>query len=70
MMPISSEESQQEFLREAMERLGLSRKEFAARLSVSLPTLHNWLQPSDSQNFRKLPPIARSYVTDILKWEA
>lgn len=60
--------SQQEELQQAMEELGMTRKEFAARISVSVRTLHKWLLPSESSDFRKLPAMGRAYVREILEW--
>jgi len=68
-MAKKGEPSQQEFLREAMRELGMTRAAFAARLHVSVDTLNGWMQPSDSQKFRAMSPMATGYVKDILKWE-
>ncbi|SPK70100.1 conserved protein of unknown function (plasmid) [Cupriavidus taiwanensis] len=59
---------QQQFLREAMSRLGMTRDEFAARISVPRRTLDKWLLPADSKDFRALPEIGRAYITEILSW--
>jgi len=42
--------TQQEFLRDAMHRLDMTRDEFADRIAVKRKTLDNWiLPPSDSR---------------------
>lgn len=61
--------AQQDLLRVAMERLGMTRAEFAARLSIAVRTLDKWLLPSDSADARTMPEMGRSYVCEILKWQ-
>ena len=59
--------SQQEFLRDAMKRLGMTRQEFAARLNLtSRYRLDNWLLPSGSTGFRELDPVIWQFVREIL----
>lgn len=60
---------QQELLREAMAQLGMTRDEFAARISVSRRGLDKWLLPKESNDFRALPDIGRAYIEEILRWE-
>ncbi|HHT8966388.1 TPA: transcriptional regulator [Burkholderia cenocepacia] len=60
--------SQQDELRHAMEVLGMTRAEFAARISVPIRTLDKWLLPSESSDFRALPAMGRAYVREILEW--
>ncbi|MDT4852023.1 hypothetical protein FQZ97_862390 [compost metagenome] len=60
--------AQQDLLREAMNQLGMTREEFAARLSVSKRTLDKWLLPSASADFRALPEMGRAYIREILTW--
>ncbi|WP_338639965.1 transcriptional regulator [Burkholderia pyrrocinia] len=61
--------SQQELLRVAMDRLGMTRAEFAARLSIAVRTLDKWLLPADSPDSRTMPDMGRSYVLEILQWQ-
>ncbi|KVD69727.1 aspartate carbamoyltransferase catalytic chain [Burkholderia sp. ABCPW 14] len=61
--------SQQELLRVAMDQLGMTRAEFAVRLSVAARTLDKWLLPDDSPDARTMPDMGRSYVLDILQWQ-
>jgi transcriptional regulator with XRE-family HTH domain len=63
-----SDLSQQDLLRLAMEQLGMTRDEFAARVSVARRTLDKWLLPSESPDFRNMPDMGRSYVQEILEW--
>lgn len=60
--------TQQTLLRGAMSQLGMTREEFAARLSVSRRTLDKWLLPSESSDFRALPEMGRAYIQEILAW--
>lgn len=60
---------QQELLREAMAQLGMTRDEFAARISVSRRALDKWLLPDESNDFRPLPDMGRAYIEEILQWE-
>ncbi|WP_432263495.1 helix-turn-helix domain-containing protein [Cupriavidus sp. TMH.W2] len=63
-----SELPQQDFLREAMEQLGMTRNDFAKRISVARRTLDKWLLPSESPDFRTLPGMGRAYIDEILEW--
>lgn len=60
---------QQELLRVAMDRLCMTRAEFAERLSVAVRTLDKWLLPADSADARTMPDMGRSYVLEILQWQ-
>ncbi|AOK49754.1 MULTISPECIES: hypothetical protein [Burkholderia] len=60
---------QQELLRVAMDRLGMTRAEFAARLSIAVRTLDKWLLPDGSPDARTMPDMGRSYVLEILQWQ-
>ena len=57
---------QQEFLRQAMESLGMTRDAFAKRFTVPRRTLDKWLLPDASNDFRPLPDMARAYISEIL----
>lgn len=58
--------SQQEFLRDAMTVLGLTRDQFAERIGAKKRALDNWLLPSDSQEFRTMPDMAWKFVGEII----
>lgn len=60
---------QQELLRVAMNRLGMTRAEFAARLSIAVRTLDKWLLPDGSHDARTMSDMGRKYVLDILQWQ-
>lgn len=62
--------SQQEFLKDAIQRLGLTRAGFAKRISVPEKTLDKWLAPAGTSDFRPLPEVVWSYVREILEWDA
>ena len=57
---------QQEFLREAMRRLGMTRDQFCKRISVPRKTFDKWLAPDGTSDKRKMPDIAWSYINEIL----
>lgn len=59
--------SQQEFLRDAMAQLGMTRDQFAERLGTSRRRLDNWLLPSDSKGFRDMDEIAWKFIREILE---
>jgi DNA-binding transcriptional regulator YiaG len=59
--------SQQEFLREAMATLGLTREQFADRIGTKKRGLDNWLLPSESKEFRPMPEMAWKFIREILE---
>lgn len=58
--------NQQEFLRDAMQQLGMTRDEFCKRISVPRKTFDKWLAPTGSSEARAMPEMAWSYIRDIL----
>ena len=66
----SSVQSQQEFLREAMTALGMTRAAFAKRISVPEKTLDKWMAPADTTDFRNMPDVVWAYVREILEWNS
>lgn len=60
---------QQDFLREAMQSLGLTRTAFATRISVSEKTLNKWMAPVDTSDYRNMPDVVWAYVREILIWD-
>ncbi len=58
---------QQEFLRMVMFRLGFNREALAQRLAVSRRGLDKWLLPSDSNDFREMPDMAKAFLEEIFK---
>lgn len=61
--------SQQEFLREAAETLGLTQKELATRMCAPWETFRKWLLPQQSGGAREMPEIAWQLVREILEHE-
>lgn len=61
--------TQQEFLRDAMLRLGMTRQQFALRIGTNIHALNKWLQPSESKNFRKMTDVVWKFVGEILDRE-
>jgi aspartate carbamoyltransferase catalytic subunit len=62
--------AQQEFLRNAMTKLGMTRDEFADRIGTNRRRLDNWLLPSDSNGFREMDEMAWKFIREILQHEA
>lgn len=58
--------SQQEFLRDAMTQLGMTRQQFADRICASKRRLDSWLLPSESKEFRELDSTIWQFVREIL----
>jgi aspartate carbamoyltransferase catalytic subunit len=68
MMPAMN--SQQDFLRDAMRRLNLTRDTFSGRLGVRRRALDTWLLPADSSESRAMPEMVEKFVSEILTHEA
>lgn len=58
--------SQQDFLRDAMRRLNLTRDAFSDRLGVRRRALDTWLLPADSGESRSMPEMVEKFVSEIL----
>jgi hypothetical protein len=58
---------QQDFLRYAMKVLGMTRDGFSTRLSTSRRSLDNWLQPSESKEYRPMPDMAWRFIREIVE---
>ena len=65
-MKKSAPQTQQEFLRDAMATLDLTREQFAERIGAKKRALDNWLLPSDSKEFRAMPDMAWKFIREIL----
>ncbi|NHZ99116.1 transcriptional regulator [Massilia sp. CCM 8734] len=59
--------AQQEFLRDAMNTLNMTRDEFADRIGTNRRRLDNWLLPSESSGFREMDEMAWKFIREILK---
>jgi hypothetical protein len=59
--------AQQEFLRDAMTTLNMTRDEFAERIGTTRRRIDNWLLPSDSKGFREMDEMAWKFIREILK---
>lgn len=60
---------QQEFLRESMKELGLTRKEFSKRLGCAQRTLDKWLLPSDSNDHNSMNETLWVLIREIREHE-
>jgi aspartate carbamoyltransferase catalytic subunit len=69
MKEVKNTGKQQEFLRDAMQRLGMTREQFAERIGTAKRRLDNWLVPSESKEFREMDGIVWKYVREILQNE-
>jgi hypothetical protein len=67
---MSEQLSQQEFLRSAMRRLGMTQDQFAARIGSSRRALDNWLLPCESKGFRQISDVAWKFVSEIMENDA
>lgn len=62
--------TQQEFLRDVMRGLNMTREQFAKRLGMeSKKKLDRWLLPSNSPHFCEMPDIAWSLLREIIENE-
>lgn len=59
--------AQQEFLRNAMAALDMTRDAFADRIGTTRRRLDNWLLPSESKGFREMDEMAWKFIREILK---
>ena len=61
--------TQQEFLRNTMASLDMTREAFAARIAASPRRLANWLLPTGSQGFRELDAVIWRLLREIVAAE-
>ncbi|KKB61162.1 hypothetical protein WM40_24835 [Robbsia andropogonis] len=59
--------TQQEFLRNAMTQLDMTREQFAERIGTKKRTLDNWLLSTESAEYRSMPDMAWKFVREILE---
>ncbi|TFW09685.1 transcriptional regulator [Oxalobacteraceae bacterium OM1] len=59
--------TQQEFLRDAMARLDMTRDQFADRIGATRRRLDNWLLPTESSGFRDMDDMAWKFIREILE---
>ena len=57
---------QQEFLEDAMARLGMDLAEFSARIGSSPARVERWLYPSDAPEFKEMDEPMWKLVRDIV----
>lgn len=69
MKEVKNTVNQQEFLRDAMQRLGMTREQFAYRIGTAKRRLDNWLVPSESKEFREMDGMVWKFVREILQNE-
>jgi aspartate carbamoyltransferase catalytic subunit len=60
-------QEQQEFLRQAMQQLALTRDGLAGRLSVTRRALDAWLLPAGSSEFRSMPEVVGKFIGEIIE---
>lgn len=58
---------QRDYLKNAMSVLKLSRQELADQLGVSVHTVHNWMMPESTEEFRHLSLMAFKFIEEILR---
>lgn len=54
------------FLQDAMNRLGMSKEQFALRISVSKKCLSKWMARRGTSEFRSMPAMAWKFIGEIL----
>lgn len=59
--------AQQEFLRDAMTTLNMTRDAFAERIGTTRRRIDNWLLPSDSKGYREMDEMAWKFIREILQ---
>jgi len=59
--------AQQDFLRDAMQHLDMTRQKFADRIGARKRALDNWLLPTDSKGFRPMPETVWTLIREILR---
>lgn len=64
--PATKSIPQQDFLRDAMQRLSMTRKQLAERLSTPERRLNNWLLPTTSAGYRELDPTIWQFIREIV----
>lgn len=68
---MSKPATQQQFLRDAKDKLGMTWKEFATRIGAPEPTLKKWILVTDSEsNGREMPSTVWVLVREVLAHEA
>ena len=58
--------SQQELLKALINALDMTREAFSERYNISVRALNNWLLPSQSKGYRKMPDALLTKITDEL----
>ncbi len=58
--------SQQDFLRQAMKALDMTREEFADLVGTQPRALNNWLLPEGSKGYRSMPEMAWKFIQLLL----
>lgn len=58
------------FLLDAMNRLGMTRDDFAERIGVSKRCLAKWMARHGTSEFRQMPHMAWRFISEILEHEA
>ena len=61
--------TQQEFLRQAMNELAMTRDAFSLRLACPRRTLDKWLLPSTSKDYRPMDETMWKFVREVLDHE-
>lgn len=65
-MTKAKQQDQAALLRQASKRLGFTKRELAAALGISAPTLDAWLAPSSALRHRNMPQRSKLLLAAIL----
>lgn len=60
-------QAQELFLKDAMLRLGMTKEEFANRISVTRKCLSKWMAGHGSSEFRTMPMMAWKFIGEIME---
>jgi DNA-binding transcriptional regulator YiaG len=58
---------QREFLADAMNKLGMTPEQFAARLGTSVPKLEKWMLSPDEAGYQVMDEQVWAYIREITK---
>jgi hypothetical protein len=62
--------TQQDFLREAMRCLKMTKSEFAERIRASTSRLDKWLLPIESAGFCEMDEIVWQFIREVVEQES
>lgn len=67
---IKAKTTQQEYLRDVVRRLGMTRAQFAERISTPIKTVDKWMLPADSTSAAVMANNLWRFVSEVVEREA